>query len=179
MTVKRHSLEIWLSKARTWHQQNYSTCGSIRASTNQKEDKCQVYNSISQSMIQFKNSTEEVKYASDGFILSPRWVNICSHNFKIKFTTVAILVCVEGLGFLSTLSLGNTCSLPMQKWDHVLMRYSGRMPIRAVTKVFRILGAETPVKQNSLDGWLYFPRSAAESLIEQVYSLQHTWKDSE
>lgn len=88
MTVKRHSLEIWLSKAIPWHRQNYSTCGSIRASTNQKVDKCQVCNSISQEMIQFKNSTEEVKYTNDGFISSPTWVNICSHNFKIKFTTL-------------------------------------------------------------------------------------------
>lgn len=74
-------------------------------------------------MIQFKSSTEEVKYTSDGFILSPRWVNICSYNFKIKFTTVALLLCVEGLGFLSTFSLGNTCSLcpckngTMCSWD--------------------------------------------------------------
>lgn len=122
-------------------------------------------------MIQFESSTEEVKYTSDGFILSPRWVSICSHNFKIKFTTVALLLCVEGLGFLSTLSLGNTCSLPMQKWDRVLMRYSGRMPIRAVTKVFRILG----FCEAKLSGWMVvFPQICCwEPHWAGVFSTAH------
>lgn len=171
--LKRHSLEIWLSKAIPWHQQNYSTCGSIRASTNQKADSCQVYNSISQGMIQFKNSTEEFKYTSDGFILSPRWGNICSWNFKIKFTTLLQCCCVlNDWAFFAHSALETPAVYPckngtMCSWDTQAECQLEQPPPCSESLELRHLWSKALCVDR------YFPRSALESLTEQVYSLQH------